>query len=82
MSREHWNGYGSSPDELPYSSMERDRSDEEMPRKRWRAEDVAIYRQALKRIGIEHDSIERLVARDCGSEWSEAPMLSVRQAGG
>ena len=77
---DRWNGYGMSPDELPYSPMERDRSEDEMPRKRWKAEDVQVYRQALCKLGFSGDALEDQISKDCGKEFDERPMLSRRQA--
>lgn len=61
--------------------VERD-PDEEMPRKRWKAEDVQVYRQALCKLGFSGDVLEDQISKDCGKEFDERPMLSRPQAGG
>ena len=79
MSREHWNGYGLTPDEMPEPFAPREPS-AELKRKPWSQEDVYAYRDSLAKLGFSGDALEDLIERDCGREFSERAMFGVRQA--
>ena len=78
MSREHWNGYGLTEDECP-EPFTYHPTIHKQPK--WTQEDVYAYREALVRLGIDAMAIEHQIEKDCGREFSERPMLTVKQAG-
>lgn len=76
-----------TPEEYPepFHDSSGERSDAHMdlcePRGKWSQADVWIYRQALADLGFSPEKIDAQIVKDCGAEFSERPLLTVRQAG-